>query len=85
MGHGCSSHYDNTHRGFVQHAQKLGMILAICLVVWTLTGFAGLWPMWVALVLGLKLAGHARRVYGRGDDGDGDDSAPAPEDDFVIV
>ena len=86
MGHGCSSHYDNTHRGFVQHAQKLGTILAICLVVWALTGFGVFWPMWVALVLGIKLAGHARRVYGRGDnESDEDDSAPAPEDDFVIV
>ena len=85
MGHGCSSHYDNSHRGFVQHAQKLGTILAICLVVWALTGFMGFWPMWVALVLGIKLAGHARRVYGRDNERDDDDSAPAPEDDFVIV
>ena len=83
MGHGCSSHYGNTHRGFVQHAQKVGMIVLICVAVWAMTGFTGAWPMWVALVLGIKLAVHARRVYSRDEEPVEDE--PAPEDDFVIV
>ena len=86
MGHGCSAHYDYTHRSFVHHAQKAGAVLLICLAIWAITGFGGTWPMWVALGLVIKLAIYAQGVYGRRGGGDSDsDDEPAAEDDFVIV
>ncbi len=92
MGHGCGARYDNTHRGFVAHAQKYGLVVLVMLGIWALTGFAGAWPFWVAGIMAFKLAAHARAVYGGrgwgGGDGEGggeSGAAPDPEDDFVIV
>ena len=40
--------------------------MLICLTIWALSGFGAFWPGWVLLVCGLRLANHARRVFGRG-------------------
>jgi hypothetical protein len=67
MGAGCGK-YDDSHRGFVKHAQKAAGIVFVCLLVWAVSGFGYFWPVWVVAGLGLALAGHARRVYGGRDD-----------------
>jgi hypothetical protein len=61
---GCQK-YENTHRAFVAHAQRSGMLVLLCVAIWAITGFGTFWPVWVALFLGLRLANHARHVYSR--------------------
>ncbi|MDQ1444267.1 MAG: hypothetical protein QOI20_731 [Acidimicrobiaceae bacterium] len=62
----CRAGYEDTHHGFVRHAQRVAAILVVGLAVWALTGAGVFWPGWVALILGVKLAAHARRVYSGG-------------------
>jgi hypothetical protein len=81
MGHHCHAGERNrlrdnaqgsSHQGFVAHAQRAGAIVLLSLVVWAVTGMGTFWPIWVIAFLGLKLANHARYVYGSGRAGDGE-------------
>jgi hypothetical protein len=56
---------ERRERNFVQHAQKAGTILLICLSIWLLTGAGYFWPVWVMLFLGLRVGIHAWHVYGQ--------------------
>lgn len=77
MGGMCHAKYEDSHRGFVQHAQKAAAVVLVCLFIWAATGFGYFWPVWVMLFVGLGLGGHARRVYLRPEE------EPEREDEYV--
>lgn len=60
---GCSAKHDDTTEGFIDHAQRAGMIFFAVVAVWAVAGFGFFWPAIVLLVGGMKLGAHARRVY----------------------
>ena len=80
MGSCTARRYGSSHEGFVQHAQRVGTVVLICVVVWAATGFGTFWPLWVALFLGVKLAAHARLAYQ-----DRDDEAFERDDELTAV
>ena len=88
MGHSCGNRYADTHRGFVQHAQKAGTIGLIMFAILVVSGFSMVWPVIVMAVLAVKLGAHARRVYGARDDTDAADEADEADErepEFTIV
>jgi hypothetical protein len=82
----CAHRSDNTRQGFIAHAQKSAVLFAIVLGIWAVTGFMGIWPVWVLLFCGLKLGAHARRVYSGGSFTDDDaDDADEQVDEYEYV
>jgi hypothetical protein len=88
MGNGC--HRGDSRADFIGHARFVGLVVGVCLAVWALTGFNGVWPLWVLLFAGMKLGLHARRVFAADPPADADtdadaDTAADAEDEFEIV
>ena len=70
---------EDRQRDFVQRASKFGMAFMLCIGIWMLSGFSGVWPLWVLLIGGFVLAKEARDAYGGGFS-DRDDADPPTED-----
>ena len=57
---------EKTHTAFVAMAQFYGVVVLICVTIWTATGAGSpFWPKWVILGVLIKLGIAARLVYGR--------------------
>ena len=59
-----SSHAVRARRSFVRHAERRGVLVAICIAIWLVGGAGYFWPIWVILFAALTLGLRARRVYG---------------------
>lgn len=84
MGHGCVARYGTSRRGFLEHAQRVGVVAGVMLAIFVVSGFSMIWPLIVVAVSGMKLGAHARRVYWS-DAADSADEDREPEPEFTIV
>ncbi len=79
MGQSCARRYGTSRQGFIEHAQRTGVLAVVMLAIWAVSGFAMAWPLIVIAVAGAKLGMHARQAYWASED----DHEPEPE--FTIV
>jgi len=52
-------------RGFTQTVVTAGIIAAVLIVIWALTGADGFWPVWPILGMGIGVAFRAYSTFGR--------------------
>jgi hypothetical protein len=50
-------------RSFVRHAERSGGLIAVCITIWLIGGAGYFWPIWVILVVVLRLGIRARRAW----------------------
>ena len=51
-------------RWFVHRAEFGGGLILVCIAVWLISGAGSFWPIWVILLVALRLGIRARRVWG---------------------
>jgi hypothetical protein len=55
---------ERRRRHFIDDASRFGVVVAICLAIWVVSGMGYFWPAWVIVIGGFKLAARARDTFG---------------------
>jgi hypothetical protein len=54
---------ERRRRHFAEDAARFGVVLAVCLAIWLISGMGYFWPAWVIVIGGFKLAVRARDTF----------------------
>src|SRR4051812_49176115 len=54
---------EHRQRAFRHHAVRYGWLVAVCSIIWLVTGFGTTIPLWIMAIGGIRLVLHARHAY----------------------